>query len=85
MPFFWQGIGGSGGKEAACNVEDLGSIPGLRKSPGEEIGYPPQYSWVSLVAQTVKNPHAMQETWVLSLGQEDPLEEGMATHSSILT
>ena len=32
----------------------------------------------------VKNPRAMQETWVLSLGQEDPLEEGMATHSSIL-
>ena len=37
-----------------------------------------------LVAQTVKNPHAMQETWVQSLGWEDPLEEGMATHSSIL-
>ena len=38
----------------------------------------------SLVAQTVKNPSAMWETWVQSLGQEDPLEEGMATHSSIL-
>ena len=38
----------------------------------------------SLVAQTVKNPPAMQETWVPSLGWEDPLEEGMATHSSIL-
>ena len=38
----------------------------------------------SLVAQTVKNLPAMQETWVQSLGQEDPLEEGMATHSSIL-
>ena len=36
------------------------------------------------MAQTVKNPPAMQETWVRSLGQEDPLEEGMATHSSIL-
>ena len=36
------------------------------------------------VAQTVKNPPAMQETWVPSLGQEDPLEEEMATHSSIL-
>ena len=39
----------------------------------------------SLVAQRVKNPPAMQETWVRSLGQEDPLEESMATHSSILT
>ena len=38
----------------------------------------------SLVAQMVKNPPAMLETWVRSLGQEDPLEEGMATHSSIL-
>jgi len=36
------------------------------------------------MAQTVKNLHAMQETWVQSLGWEDPLEEGMATHSSIL-
>ena len=40
--------------------------------------------WASLVAQMVKNLAAMQETWVRSLGQEDPLEEGMATHSSIL-
>ena len=39
----------------------------------------------SLVAQMVKNLPAMQETWVTSLGQEDSLEEGMATHSSILT
>ena len=40
--------------------------------------------WVSLVAQTVKNPPAMQETWVRSLGWDDSLEEGMATHSNIL-
>ena len=40
-------------------------------------------TWASLVAQMVKNP-AMQQTLVLSLGWEDPLEEGMATHSSIL-
>ena len=38
----------------------------------------------SQVAETVRNPPAMQETWVQSLGQEDPLEEEMATHSSIL-
>ena len=40
--------------------------------------------WVSLVAQRVKNPPAMQETWVRFPGWEDPLEKGMATHSSIL-
>ena len=38
----------------------------------------------SLVAQLVKNPHEMQETWVQSLAWEDPLEKGKATHSSIL-
>ena len=38
----------------------------------------------SLVAHLVKNPPAMQETWIQSLGWEDPLEEGMATHSRIL-
>ena len=41
--------------------------------------------WASLVSQMVKNPPAMQETWVLSLDQEDPLEKEMATHSRILT
>ena len=40
--------------------------------------------WASLVAQMVKNPTAMWETWVQLLGQEDPPEKGMATHSSIL-
>ena len=39
-------------------------------------------NWASLVAQMVKSPPAMQDTWVQSLGQEDPLEKGMATHSS---
>ena len=48
------------------------------------IGYPLQYSWGSLVAQLVKNLPAMWETWVRSLGWEDPLEEAMATHSSIV-
>ena len=42
------------------------------------------YVWASLVAQAVKNPPAVQETWVSSLGWEDPLEEGMATHCRIL-
>ena len=76
--------GGSDGKESACNEGDLGLIPGLGRSPGEDNGYQFQYSWASLVAQTVKNQPAMQETWVRSLGWEDLLEEGMATHSSTL-
>ena len=59
-------------------------IPGLGRSAGEGIGYPLQYSWASLVAQMVKNPPAMLESWILSLGWEDPLEEGMVTPSSIL-
>ena len=50
----------------------VNSIPRLESSPGEGIGYLLQYSWASLVAQTVKNPPAMQETWVQSLGWEDP-------------
>ena len=75
---------GSAGKEFACNAGDAGSIPRLGRSSGEGIGYPLQYSWASLVAQIVKNLLAMWETWVQSLGWEDPLEEGMATHSGIL-
>ena len=59
-------------------------IPGLGRSAGEGIGYPLQYSWASLVAQLVKNPPAMRETWVSSLGWEDLLEKGKAAHSSIL-
>ena len=72
------------GKESACNAGDSGSIPGSGGSSGEGIGYPLQYSWASLVARLVKNLPAMQEAWVLSLGWEDPLEKGKATHSSIL-
>ena len=55
----------------------------LRKIPGERIGYPFQYPWASLVAQTLKNLPATWETWVQSLGWKDPLEKGMITHSSI--
>ena len=72
------------GKESVCNAGDPGLIPGSRRSAGEGIGYPLQYSWASLVAQLVKNSPAMQETWVRSLGWEDPPEKGKATHSSIL-
>ena len=72
------------GKESLCNARDPSSIPGLGRSVGEGIGYPVQYSWASLVAQLVKDPPAMMETWVRFLGWEDPLEKGKATHSSIL-
>ena len=71
-------------KESACNAGDPSLIPGLGRSPGEAIGYPLQYSWTSLVAQLVKNLPAMWETWVWSLGWEDPLKKGKATNSSTL-
>ena len=58
-------------------------IPGSGRSPEEGISSPIQYSWASLVAQMVRNLPAIWETWVRSLGWKDPLEEGMATHSSI--
>ena len=72
----------SAGKDSACNAGDHGSIPGSGRSPGEGIGYPLQYSWASLVPQLVKNPLAMQETWVRFLGWENPLEKGKATQYS---
>ena len=70
------------GKESACNAGDPGSIPGSGRSTGEGIGYPLQCSLVSLMIQLVKNPSAMWETWVRSLGWEDLLEKGKATYSS---
>ena len=76
--------GSSAGKESACNAGNPGLIPGSGISAGEGMGYPVEYSWVSLVAQLVKNPPRVQETWVRSLGWEGPSEKGMATHSSIL-
>ena len=75
---------GSAGKESPCNTGDPSLIPGSGRSTGEGIGYPLQYSWASLVAQLVKNPPAMWETWVQSLGWEEPLETEKATLSSIL-
>ena len=52
------------GKESVCNAGDLGLTPGSGRSVGEGIGYPLHYSWASLVAQLVKNPPAVRETWV---------------------
>ena len=76
--------GNSAGRGSTHDTGDSGSIPGSGRSAGERIGYPLQYSGTSLVAQLVKNMSAMQETWVQSLGWEDPLEKGKAIHSSIL-
>ena len=47
-----------------CNAGDGGLIPRSGRSAGEGIGYPLQDSWASLVAQLVKNPPAMPETWI---------------------
>ena len=66
----------SADKESTYSIGDPGLIPGPGSPAGEGINYPLQYSWASLVAQLVKNPQAMQETWVRSLGWEDPLEKG---------
>ena len=62
----------SAGKESTCDAGDPGSIPGSGRSPEEGIDYPLQYSWASLVAQLVKNLPVMWQTWVWSLGWEDP-------------
>ena len=106
--------------ESACSAGDLGSIPGLGRSPGKGNGNPVKYSclensmdrgpgrlqsigsqrvipncvtnfhfhfqhnWNNLVVQMAKDLPAMWETWARSLGWEDPLEKGMATHPSIL-
>ena len=76
--------GGSDGERSACNVGEPALVPELRRSPREGNGYPLPYSclensislslWASLIAQLVKNPPVMQETWVHSLNWEDPLE-----------
>ena len=71
-------------KESVSYAGNTRTIPGSGRSPGKDIGYPLQYSWASIVAQLVKNPPAMRKTWVWSLGLEDLLEKGKATHSSIL-
>ena len=63
-------------------LQKAGYWPGFAGSQG--LCYISHLLWASLVAQMVKNPHAMQETWVQSLGWEDPLEKGMATQSSTL-
>ena len=86
-----QGFPGSAAdKESACNAGDPGSIPGSGRSPGDGTGYPLQYSWASLVAQSKTrlqcgrpgfNPWVGKITW---RSWEVTLQKGMATQSSIL-
>ena len=52
------------GKESTCNAGDPGLIPRSGRSAGEGIGYPLRFSWASPVAQLIKNPPALWETWV---------------------
>ena len=79
---FWASL--TGQLVSACNAGDPGLIAVSGRSAGEGIGYPLQCSWVSLVAQLVKNLSAMWETWVQSLSLEEPLKKGKATYSNIL-
>ena len=78
-----QGVGNRGESSPVFSGSWLVSL-GLWGERGTNISRRYRASWASLVAQTVKNLPAMQETSVPSLGWEDPLEKGMATHSSIL-
>ena len=91
----WGACCGSAGNESACNVGDLGSIPGLGRSPGERKGYPLQYSGMenSWTVQSLRSQdqdterlslHAMRETRAQSLAWEDHLEKEMAIHSGAL-
>ena len=83
----WRNMGfpsSSAGKESACNAGGPGSIPGSGRNPWIRAWQSTPVFLGFLVAQTVKNPPAMQETWVWFLGWEDPLEKCMAAHSSIL-
>ena len=80
----YTGVGRS--RKFACNAGDTGVvgsglIPGSGIVPGGGNGNLLQYPWASLVGQLVKNLPEMWETWVQSLGWEDPLEKGKATHS----
>ena len=76
--------GSSAGKESSYNEGDPGPIPGWGRSPREGIGYPLQYSWVSACGSKGKESAYNVGGPSLILYWEDPLEEGMATHSGIV-
>ena len=67
-----------------CWLQASGKLFGFQSLLGFQIAGEHMTMRASLVAQKVKNPPAVRETWVPSLGQEDPLEKGTARHSSIL-
>ena len=73
--------GSSTGKKSTCNAVDPGSILGQEDPLKKGDRLPLQYSWASLVAQMLSNLPAMRETWLQSLGWEDPLEKRMDGHS----
>ena len=77
-------LGSSAGKKIRLQCRRPRFNSWVRKISWRRDRLPLQYSWASLVAQLVKNLPAMWEAWVWSLGWEDPLEKGKATHSSIL-
>ena len=81
LPLIYKGFPhSSADKESAAMQDDPGSIPGSGRSTGEGISYPLQYSWASLVAQLIKIPPAMRETWVRSgVGKIPWIREGLPT------
>ena len=80
----WGFLKGERGKQIDCSCSRSPQFDSwVSSSPGEGIDYPLQDSWASLVAQTIKNLPAMQDTWVLCLFWEYPLEESMATNSCL--
>ena len=81
---FWASLVAQLVKNLPAIQETLVWPLGREDPPGERIGYPLHYHWASPVAQMVKNLPAVWETWVWCLGWEYPLEESLATHSSIL-
>ena len=83
IKMLWGFPSSSAGKQSACNAGDPSLILGVGRSAGEGIGYPLQYSWSSMVAQLVKNLPAVWETWIQTLGWEDPLEKGKSLPTSV--
>jgi len=69
---------------SACLLKVKAKVSTVVHEAPRILPLPNTVTWASLVAQVVKNLPAMQETWVQALGWKDPLEKGMATHSSIL-
>ena len=76
--------GSSAGKESACNAGNPSLTPGLGRSAGEEIGYPLQCSWASLLAQLIRNLFTMQETWIQSLGRRKQLKNNRNLFLTVL-